>query len=501
MSKFYINTAIAYVNGKPHVGHALEFIFADIIARYYRLKGDDVRLCSGTDEFGSKIFKMSEELGIDTQELVDQNVGAFKDIWQLMNGSNDDFIRTTSDMHQRGAQKLWNRLVEAGDIYEDEYDGLYCVGCESNKQLHELVDGKCPNHNKEPEKIKEKNYFFRLSKYNDQLKKMIESDELKIYPDSKKKEMLSLLDQGLIDVSFSRSKDVMPWGVEVPGDPEQVMYVWCDALSNYLTALGYADDDVLVEKYWPSDIVVIGKDILRFHAGIWPAMLISAGLPVHKSLGVHGFVTCEGQKMSKSLGNVVDPVEIIEKYGSDAVRYYFAREIPTGDDGDYSEERFGIVYASELANNFGNLVNRVVVMIGKYLEGRAPEVKDFVYEKEFAAAVEVYQASIENFDLKKALEEVVKLLNLMNAYVEETKPWSLAKESPEKLPEVLGNMLEGVRRCAVMLWPYIPDASEKIFDAFGFDLEMDLEKSLDKKVEQGTQIENVGVLFPRLEEA
>lgn len=499
MNKFYINTAIAYVNGKPHVGHALEFIFADIIARYHRLKGADTRLCSGTDEFGSKIYKMSEELGIDTQELVDQNVGAFVDIWKQLNGSLDDFVRTTSGLHQRGAKKLWSKLVEAGDIYEDEYDGLYCVGCESNKQLHELVDGKCPNHNKEPEKIKEKNYFFRLSKYNDQLKEMIQSDELKIYPDSKKKEMLSLLDQGLTDVSFSRSKAVMPWGVEVPGDPEQVMYVWCDALSNYITALGYADDDALVQRYWPSDMVVIGKDILRFHAGIWPAMLISAGLPVHKSLGVHGFVTCEGQKMSKSLGNVVDPVEIIEKYGSDAVRYYFAREIPTGDDGDYSEERFNIVYSSELANNFGNLVNRVVVMIGKYLGGEAPELNQFVYEKEFAAAVEVYKSSIENFDLKKALEEVVKLLNMMNAYVEETKPWALAKESPEKLPEVLGNMLEGVRKCAVLLWPYIPEACEKIFAAFDFELEMDLDKSLHKKVEQGFAIKNVGVLFPRIE--
>ena len=501
MSKFYITTAIAYVNGRPHIGHALEFIFADIIARYHRLKGDDTRLLTGTDEHGSKIYKMSVEQGREVAEMVDENVEPFREIWEKINGSNDDFIRTTADFHKRGAQKLWNLLVEAGDIYEDEYEGLYCVGCEAYLQLKDLVDGNCPIHMKPPEKVKERNYFFRLSKYSDKIKELIESDELKIYPESRKNEMLGLLEKGLIDVSFSRPKEVLPWGVEVPGDEAQVMYVWCDALSNYLTALGYADDDELVKKYWPADMHVIGKDILRFHAGIWPAMLLSAGLPLYKSLAVHGFVTSEGHKMSKSLGNVVDPVDVIDEFGVDAVRYYLAREVPTGDDGDFSQERFKVVYDSELANNFGNLVNRVTVMIGKYLDGKAPELKEFAFESDFKELLLAYSSAIEGFDLKSALEKIVQVLNKLNAYIEDTKPWTLAKEEKlDELEAVLANMLEGLRRAAVLLWPYIPGSVEKVFEALGYDFEMNLEKELTKKIDQGQSIGKPEVLFPRLEE-
>lgn len=501
MSKFYITTAIAYVNGKPHIGHTLEFVFADIIARYHRLKGDDTRLLTGTDEHGSKIYKMAVEEGKDVQEIVDENVGPFKDIWKKINGSNDDFIRTTDDLHKKGATKLWKLLEESGDIYEDEYEGLYCVGCEAYVQLKDLVDGNCPNHLKPPEKVKERNYFFKLSKYSDEIKKLIESDELKIYPDARKNEVLSLLEQGLKDVSFSRPKEVLPWGVEVPGDKAQVMYVWCDALSNYLTALGYADDSEMVQKYWPADMHVIGKDILRFHAGIWIGMLLSAGLPLPKSIGVHGFVTSEGHKMSKSLGNVVDPFETIDEYGVDAVRYYLAREVPTGDDGDFSQERFRVVYGSELANNLGNLVNRVTVMIGKYLDGKVPELSDFEFESDFEELLDVYKKAIEGFDLKSALEKIVAVLSKINTYIEDTKPWALAKEEKlDELEQVLANMLEGLRRSAILLWPFIPESAEKILEAIGYELEMDLEKDMSNKIDQDQSIVKPEVLFPRLED-
>jgi methionyl-tRNA synthetase len=301
MSKFYLSTAIAYTNAKPHLGHALEFVFADVIARYHRCKGDDTFFLTGTDEHGSKIYKTAKDAGVDTQTFVDEIALVFKDMMKAFHLSNDEFIRTSSDLHKRGAVKIWNKLLESGDLYKNSYSGLYCSGCEVFLLEKDLVDGKCAIHLREPELVHEENYFFKLSKYSDMIKDLIVTRKLKIYPVARENEMLALLEEGLLDVSFSRPKSVLPWGVTVPNDEDQVMYVWCDALSNYITGLGYADDAENVAKYWPCDLHIIGKDILRFHAGVWIGMLLSAGIELPKAIGVHGFVTSEGRKMSIQL--------------------------------------------------------------------------------------------------------------------------------------------------------------------------------------------------------
>src|SRR3989338_8588618 len=310
MSKFYITTAIAYVNASPHIGHSLEFIQADVMARYHRLRGDDVYFLTGTDEHGVKIYETAKDAGVETKDFVDKNAKKYIALKEILTLSNDDFIRTTEARHKTGAKKIWNKMVEAGDIYKDVYKGNYCVGCEAyvpDKDLDE--NGNCPIHKKKPKLLEEENYFFRLSKYSDRIRKAIESDELLVLPASRKNEMLNIIgEEGLKDVSFSRPKEVLPWGIDVPNDDSQVMYVWCDALSNYITAMDYENEG---EKwrYWPCDVHLIGKDILRFHAGIWIGMLMSADIEIPRAVYVHGFITSEGQKMSKSLGNVVDPLE------------------------------------------------------------------------------------------------------------------------------------------------------------------------------------------------
>ena len=317
MAKFYLTTAISYVNAPPHIGHALEFIQADALARYHRMTGDDTFYLTGTDEHGVKIFDTAAERGITAQELVDENAEKFKALEGILDLSYDDFIRTSSAMHKSACQKIWMKMFEAGDIYKDTYKGKYCVGCEGYKADKDLDEnGNCPNHNKPPEILEEENYFFRLSKYSDKIKAAIESGELKVLPETRKNEMLNIIgDEGLHDVSFSRPKKLLPWGVDVPNDPDQVMYVWCDALSNYITAIGYEEETEQFKKYWPCDAHIIGKDILRFHAGIWIGMLMSAELPIPKGVYVHGFITSDGRKMGKSLGNVVDPLEYVDKYG------------------------------------------------------------------------------------------------------------------------------------------------------------------------------------------
>lgn len=502
--KFYITTAIAYVNAPPHLGHALEFVETDAIARYKRLMGYDTYFLTGTDEHGVKIFNTAKKLEMDTKEMVDKNATFFKDLKGLLQLSNDDFIQTTDkERHWPACQKLWKKLSDKGDIYEKEYEGLYCEGCELFMKETELVDGKCPIHKKEPIPSKEKNYFFKLSKYSDEIVKLIESGKLKLMPDNRKNEFLNIAKEGLHDVSFSRPREVLPWGVDVPNDESQVMYVWCDALTNYISALGYASDSELFKKYWPADTHVIGKDIVRFHAGIWIGMLLSAGIELPKSILIHGFVTHNGEKMSKTIGNVVDPIEIQERYGTDALRYYLLREIPVGRDGDFSDKLFIERYNSDLANNLGNLVNRVHTLLerngidnfdfAKYSDGYKDKV-DETWKK--------YIDSMNSYNIHEAIFHVWKLVDYANKKLEEEQPWSLVKEDPEKGRAVLCNILEIIRHISILISPFIPEASAKIRNQIGLSVEIDSEKENGWGVLE-TKWKGLGekeIIFPRIED-
>lgn len=461
MSKFYLTNAIAYVNAGPHMGHALELCQGDALTRYHRMIGDDVRFLVGTDEHGSKIAQVAKEKGLEPQALADQNAALFVEMNEKFGAANDDFIRTTSELHKRGAQKVWNRIAAAGKFYEKEYEGKYCTGCEAFILDKDLVEGKCVIHLREPEVLKERNIFFKLSEYSEAIKQKVLSGELEIRPNSRRNEFLSFLEEGLQDVSFSRPKTSLKWGIQVPDYEDQVMYVWCDALTNYLTALGYADNDAKVEKFWPADVHLIGKDIIRFHCGIWIGMLMAAGLPLPKAVYVHGFVTSEGQKMSKSLGNVVDPMELVNQFGADPVRYYLLREIPSDGDGDFSRERFKVVYKDELQNTIGNLLRRVMTLAVKNFEGRVP-ASDGALQPDIERAWKAFHAGFLSFDMKGALEAVVALARTANLYVDQEKPWELAKTNPARLEIVLGNLVVLCRELGKMLAPIIPTTSQKI---------------------------------------
>lgn len=503
MNKFYVTTSIPYANAKPHIGFAMEAIEADCLARYRRMLGDDVYFLTGTDEHGIKIHDTAHELGITPKEHVDNIANQNKELKDLLNLSYDDFIRTTSDRHKRGAQKLWMKLYDAGDIYKDRYEGYYCKGCEAYVTEKDLEDGKCPIHKKEVEKFSEENYYFRLSKYSDKIVELIESDELRIEPDFRKREFLNVAKKGLHDVSFSRPKEKLNWGVPVPNDPEHTMYVWCDALSNYITALDYENEGVLFEKYWPCDAHVIGKDIVRFHAGIWIGILLSAGLEIPKMIPIHGFISSGGHKMSKSLNNVISPFDVVEKYGTDPLRYYLLREIPTTEDGDFTYERFEEIYNSELANNLGNLMNRVVKMTERYFEARIPESKnpDEGFIKKAEAMWVRYHEYINKFDLKKAAEQVLARIDDANKYIDEKKPWILAKEDEKALADVMYHLLETLRHIGYALYPYIPETSEKILKTFNKKL-LEEDFALVEKwgtLKSGEKVNKCEQLFPRLE--
>ncbi len=467
MSRFYITTSIPYANSIPHIGFAMEAIQTDCLARYHRMIGDDTYFLTGTDEHGMKIADTAKEKGKTEQEHVDEIVALNKDLKKILNLSYDDFIRTTSDRHKRGAQKLWKKLAEAGDIYKDRYDGFYCSGCEAYVTEKDLVNGNCPIHKRPVHTFSEENYFFRLSKYSDKIQELIESDTLKIVPEFRKREFLNVVRDGLTDVSFSRPKDALTWGIPVPDDSSQTMYVWCDALSNYITALDYENNGELFQKYWPADVHVIGKDITRFHAGIWIGMLISAGLEIPGNIYVHGFITSGGHKMSKSLDNVVSPMDVAKKYGTDALRYYLLREIPTTGDGDFTYERFEELYNGELANNIGNLVNRVLAMTDRYFEGKIPQIneRDEGLILRVEKFWEIYHTQMNDFNLKKAIEEIMFRADDANQYIEENKPWALAKEDEKKLADVLYNLLEMLRHIGYAMYPFMPGISEKILAA------------------------------------
>lgn len=452
--KFYITTAIPYVNSSPHIGFALELVQADVMARYQKQKGLDAFLLTGTDDNSLKNVQAAEKEGMSTKDLVARNSQKFVELAEILNISNNDFIKTASAQHFAGAKKLW-RACKSEDIYKKKYKGLYCVGCEQFYTSKELINKKCPEHQTIPEEIEEENYFFKLSNYQKVLEKKIESDELKIVPEMRKNEVLSFIKMGLEDFSISRSQArARNWGVPVPSDEGQVMYVWFDALANYITALDYVNEGEKYKKYWPADVHVIGKGIIRFHAVYWPAMLESAGLDWPKSLFVHGYINVDGEKMSKSVGNVIDPFELVGKYGSEVVRYYLLRYIHPVQDSDFSLEKLEESYNADLANGLGNLVNRVTGLIEQ--NDIKVKINPYKPDKDFIGV-------IENFEYDKALKFIWNKIAQADGLISEKKPWELIKAGKDQeVIEVLNITANLVYQVSQMLKPFLPDTSYKI---------------------------------------
>lgn len=458
MKRIYLTTSIPYVNAAPHIGHALEFVQADCLARFYKATGHDVYFSSGADENSLKNVRSAEAEGVPVQELVDRYTKAFADLEGALNLTFDVFNRTSSKEHFLGAQKLWSKC-RSEDIYKKKYRGLYCVGCEQFYSQGELVDGKCPEHLTKPEEVEEENYFFKLSNYQGYLQKLIEDDKLKIVPSARKNEVLSFIESGLGDFSISRSRErARGWGVPVPGDESQVMYVWFDALTTYLTALGFGSDEKLFGEYWENNtsrVHIIGKGIIRFHAVYWPAMLKSAGIELPDEIFVHGYVTAGGQKISKSLGNSVDPLDLVSDFGVEALRFYLLREIPAWGDGDFSQTRFRDLYNGELANGLGNLVARVARLAAD-TKLNLPEKKNYTFKKEVADCLKNYRFDQAIFSIWEDISRLDKLIN-------EQKPWELEGTA---LKNVISPIAVQVREIAFNLSPFMPKTSEAILEQF-----------------------------------
>jgi methionyl-tRNA synthetase len=457
---YFVTTSIPYVNGEPHLGHGMEFVMADVLARAARANGKPVLFSTGTDEHGGKIAEKAVEKSIAPQEFADQMSQIFRDLADALDVSADRFIRTTDESHEKRAQIIWKALE--ADIYKNKYVGWYCTGDEAFFTEAEVKENKgvCPNHNRPYEKVEEENYFFRLSKYTEQIKKAIDSGSFQIIPKTKRNEILWVINEGLEDISISRPKEKISWGIPVPGDASQVMYVWFEALMNYITVLGYPEHDDF-KKFWPANVQVVGKDIIRFHAAIWPGILLALGLPLPKTLYVHGFININGKKMSKSLGNYVSPMEIVNKYGADAFRYYFLRHIPSYDDGDFSWDKLEAAYNNELANELGNAVQRTAVMIMKYQGGLIGDIPEPEHD------IALYLHAIEHCRFDQALDEVWAQVRGLNQYIDEEKPWVIAKEEdPDHLREVLAYQASMLLQIASMLEPFMPSTALKIRNIF-----------------------------------
>ncbi|MBI4836485.1 MAG: methionine--tRNA ligase [Candidatus Abawacabacteria bacterium] len=460
-----IMTSIAYVNGAPHVGHALEYVQADIYARYYRMRGHDVYFLTGTDEHGSKIYKAAKDNSMGPQDFADMNSQKFRIFSEHLNMSFDDFIRTTDQKrHWPAVIKIWNLLQAAGLLEKRMYEGIYCMGCEAFKTEKDLINGICPDHPTTPiQKIAEENYFFLLSKFTSEIRTLLQEKVIHLLPEHRANEILAMMKDGLLDVSFSRAKEVLPWGVPVPNDDSQVMYVWCDALTNYISACGFAEESDTYKKYWANSdsrrIHFVGKDILRFHATIWPGMLLAAKIPLPTDIRVHGYISSNGQRMSKSTGNVVDPEEYISEFGADALRYYLAREIPASEDGDFTRARFIELYNGELANNLGNLVQRVVAMAIKNEIMVDMNVPVLANVAEFDRALDQH---LEKFEIHQAVNMMMKHFKSFNQWIDEKKPWELAKTDKTAVAQVLSQMLNTIRAMIPYVEIFLPDTAKKI---------------------------------------
>jgi len=505
MSRFYLTTAIDYVNSRPHLGTAYEKITADVIARYKRLCGVQTHFVMGNDEHSQNVYRRARERGLDPLDYCNQMEQEFRDVWARLDVSFDDFIRTTEERHRVGVSTMIQRIADRGDLYDAFYEGPYCVSCEAFKPEKDLADGLCPVHGIKPEWIREKNHFFRLSNYRDGLLDHFHAHPEFLQPEVRRNEILRLLEGGLEDISISRAGQL--WGIPIPFDPASVVYVWFDALINYASAVGYGRDQVAFERWWPADLHVIGKDITRFHCVIWPAMLMSAGLPLPRQVFGHGFVHFKGQKMSKSLGTVLDPIDAAEKFGADPLRLYLVKEIPYGQDGDFSWERFEERYNADLANNLGNLVNRLAVMTDKYRQGRLPAAPGA--PGRLAGVVEHvvrrYRAAMDAYALHEAAFAAFGLVDAANEYIAETEPWTLARQGQqERLTQVLSDVVEAVRIAAVLLLPVMPGSCAEILRRMGEtrapkELRLDVDAVWSGATER--VVTKAEPLWPRLEAA
>jgi methionyl-tRNA synthetase len=468
MIKFYLTTAIDYVNSRPHLGTAYEKIAADVIARYKRLAGFDTHFLMGNDEHSQNVFRRARELGEDPKAYCDRMAGEFIEVWRRLDISFDDFIRTTEARHKAGVQELVRRMAAAGDIYEGHYEGWYCVSCEAFKQEKDLVDGLCPIHRTKPEWLREKNYFFKLSKYGEALLRHFREHPEFTVPDIRRNEILRLLESGLDDISVSRAGQA--WGIPMPDDPASVIYVWVDALINYITAVGFGTDPALFERWWPANLHVVGKDITRFHCVIWPAMLMSAGLPLPRQVFGHGWLHLKGEKMSKSLGTIVEPLDAVDRFGPDPLRLYLVKEITFGSDGDFTWDRFEDRYNVDLANNLGNLVSRIGAMADKYRAGRLqPALEPGPLRKVAAEALDSYRAAMDAFALEQGAAAVFRVIDAANEYIASTEPWALARDpaNASRLTQVLFDVAEAVRIVGILLLPIMPASAAKVLQRVG----------------------------------